>query len=42
MFEGHTDVVTEGERARWTHDPFGADLVDAPDGQRSTAAAAPT
>jgi len=34
MFEGHTDVVTEGERARWTRDPFGADLVDAPDGQR--------
>ncbi len=34
MFEGHTDVVTEGETTRWTHDPFGADLVDAPDGQR--------
>ncbi len=26
MFEGHTDVVTEGEG--WTVDPFGADLVD--------------
>jgi len=34
MFEGHTDVVTEGERTRWTHDPFGAELVDGPDGQR--------
>ena len=26
MFEGHTDVVTEGEG--WTVDPFGADIVD--------------
>ena len=28
MFEGHTDVVTEGDRSQWTHDPFGGDLVD--------------
>ncbi|MYL18548.1 ArgE/DapE family deacylase [Halobacillus litoralis] len=28
LFEGHTDVVTEGDPARWTHDPFGADIVD--------------
>ncbi len=28
LFEGHTDVVTEGDRAAWTHDPFGAELVD--------------
>jgi len=27
MFDGHTDVVTEGDRAAWTHDPFGAQLV---------------
>lgn len=27
MFEGHTDVVTEGDRRSWTRDPFGADLV---------------
>jgi succinyl-diaminopimelate desuccinylase len=26
MFEGHTDVVTEGDG--WTVDPFGADVVD--------------
>jgi succinyl-diaminopimelate desuccinylase len=26
MFEGHTDVVTEGDG--WTVDPFGADIVD--------------
>ena len=26
MFEGHTDVVTEGDG--WTVDPFGAELVD--------------
>ncbi len=26
MFEGHTDVVTEGEG--WTVDPFGAEIVD--------------
>lgn len=28
LFEGHTDVVTEGNPDRWTHDPFGADVVD--------------
>jgi succinyl-diaminopimelate desuccinylase len=27
MFEGHTDVVTEGDRAAWTRDPYGAELV---------------
>jgi len=26
MFEGHTDVVTEGDRALWRHDPFGAEI----------------
>jgi succinyl-diaminopimelate desuccinylase len=28
LLEGHTDVVTEGDPAQWTHPPFGADLVD--------------
>ncbi len=28
MFEGHLDVVTEGSRDQWTHDPFGAELSD--------------
>lgn len=28
LFEGHTDVVTPGDPEEWTHDPFGADLVD--------------
>jgi succinyl-diaminopimelate desuccinylase len=28
MLEGHTDVVTEGERAAWTHDPFGGEVED--------------
>jgi succinyl-diaminopimelate desuccinylase len=28
MFEGHTDVVTEGDLSTWTVDPFGADLRD--------------
>lgn len=28
MFEGHLDVVTEGDRDAWTHDPFGAELSD--------------
>ena len=28
MFEGHLDVVTEGDPGEWTHDPFGAELVD--------------
>jgi succinyl-diaminopimelate desuccinylase len=27
-FEGHTDVVTEGDRREWTVDPFGAELRD--------------
>ena len=28
LLEGHTDVVTEGDPAAWSHPPFGADLVD--------------
>jgi succinyl-diaminopimelate desuccinylase len=28
MFEGHTDVVTEGDLSAWTVDPYGADLRD--------------
>ncbi len=28
MFEGHSDVVSEGERSRWKHDPFGAEIED--------------
>jgi succinyl-diaminopimelate desuccinylase len=28
LFEGHTDVVTEGDPAAWSHDPFGAAVVD--------------
>lgn len=28
LFEGHTDVVTEGDPASWTVDPFGAELRD--------------
>ncbi|CAN5809063.1 ArgE/DapE family deacylase [soil metagenome] len=28
MFEGHTDVVTEGDHDRWSVDPFGAELRD--------------
>ena len=28
MLEGHTDVVTEGDAARWTYQPFGGELVD--------------
>ncbi|AZL59775.1 succinyl-diaminopimelate desuccinylase [Tabrizicola piscis] len=27
-FNGHTDVVPVGDAAAWTHDPFGADVVD--------------
>ncbi|MGO9308990.1 MAG: M20 family metallopeptidase [Spirochaetia bacterium] len=27
MLEGHTDVVSEGSREAWTHDPFGGDVV---------------
>jgi succinyl-diaminopimelate desuccinylase len=26
LLEGHTDVVTEGDPAAWTHPPFGGDL----------------
>lgn len=26
MFEGHTDVVTPGDRAQWRYDPFGAQI----------------
>jgi succinyl-diaminopimelate desuccinylase len=28
MLEGHTDVVSEGSREAWTHDPFGGHIVD--------------
>jgi succinyl-diaminopimelate desuccinylase len=28
LFNGHTDVVPPGERALWTHDPFGAEIAD--------------
>ncbi len=28
MFEGHTDVVTEGNRDDWSFDPFSGDIVD--------------
>jgi succinyl-diaminopimelate desuccinylase len=28
LLEGHTDVVTEGDPAQWSHPPFAADLVD--------------
>jgi succinyl-diaminopimelate desuccinylase len=28
MFEGHTDVVTEGDAAAWTHPPFEAQIED--------------
>lgn len=28
MIEGHTDVVSEGDRSTWTKDPFGAEIVD--------------
>lgn len=27
-FNGHTDVVPVGDLAAWTHDPFGAEIVD--------------
>ena len=29
MFEGHSDVVTEGDQDRWERDPFGAEIFDA-------------
>jgi succinyl-diaminopimelate desuccinylase len=28
LFEGHTDVVTEGDPGEWSYDPFGAEVVD--------------
>ncbi|MEO5834396.1 MAG: M20 family metallopeptidase [Nakamurella sp.] len=28
MFEGHSDVVTPGDPADWSFDPFGGDIVD--------------
>jgi succinyl-diaminopimelate desuccinylase len=28
LLEGHTDVVTEGDPAAWSHPPFGAEMVD--------------
>jgi succinyl-diaminopimelate desuccinylase len=28
LFEGHTDVVTPGDLALWTHAPFGAEIND--------------
>ena len=28
LLNGHTDVVPVGERSAWTHDPFGAEVVD--------------
>jgi succinyl-diaminopimelate desuccinylase len=28
LFEGHTDVVTEGDIDKWTFDPFGAEIKD--------------
>lgn len=28
LFEGHTDVVTAGDRGQWTFDPFGAEIKD--------------
>ncbi len=28
MFEGHTDVVTEGDLSAWTCDPYGAEIRD--------------
>jgi succinyl-diaminopimelate desuccinylase len=28
LFNGHTDVVPPGDRALWTHEPFGAEIVN--------------
>ena len=28
MLEGHTDVVSEGERSRWSMDPFGGEIKE--------------
>ncbi|MGZ6214519.1 MAG: M20 family metallopeptidase, partial [Candidatus Limnocylindria bacterium] len=27
LFEGHTDVVSEGDPSKWTHPPYGAEIV---------------
>ncbi|GAA2093734.1 M20 family metallopeptidase [Streptomyces albiaxialis] len=37
MFEGHTDVVTEGDPADWTVDPYGAEIRDGKMWGRGTA-----
>lgn len=28
LFEGHTDVVSVGDKEKWTYDPFGAEIVE--------------
>ena len=28
LFEGHSDVVTEGDPAGWSRDPFGGEIAD--------------
>ncbi len=28
MLEGHTDVVSEGDRSSWSHDPFAAEIAE--------------
>jgi succinyl-diaminopimelate desuccinylase len=28
MLEGHTDVVSEGDRSTWSYDPFGAEIAE--------------
>ena len=32
LLEGHTDVVTEGDPAAWSHPPFGGDIDGAASG----------
>ena len=39
LLEGHTDVVTEGDPAQWSHPPFGAQTSST---AASTAGAPPT
>ncbi len=34
LFEGHTDVVTPGDRATWRYDPFGGEIVSSSTGRR--------
>ncbi|HEY5882223.1 MAG TPA: M20 family metallopeptidase [Nakamurella sp.] len=34
MFEGHVDVVTEGDPAAWSFDPYAGDVVDSGAGER--------